>query len=145
MSQGRQSVRFGVAWVSLALLTTIAACGGAVRPTASSKPSTSPTGESSPTTAGTVQVPLSTFPSITVRVPAVTPPDEVVSDSNGERCLKPYEEITISPTGTPYQDFIFDLGTNNNGDPVVEDVAASNPAIGPQHILCYFPGERAEG
>jgi hypothetical protein len=93
---------------------------------------------------GIVQVPLSTFSSITVRVPAVTPPDEVVSDSNGERCLKPYEEITISPTGTPYKDFVFDLGVNNNGDPVVEDVAASNTsALGPNNVLCYFPGERA--
>jgi hypothetical protein len=91
-----------------------------------------------------VQVPLSTWPSITVSVPAVTPPDELVSDSNGERCLQSYEEITISPTGTPYKDFVFDLGTNTNGDPVVEDVAASNTsALGPNDVLCYFPGVRA--
>ena len=89
-----------------------------------------------------VQVPLSTFSSIRVSVPAVTPPDEIVSYSRGERCLKPYEEITIAPLGTPYPDYVFDLGVSPN-DPTVTDVAASNPAIGPDHILCYFPGERA--
>jgi len=47
-------------------------------------------------------------------------------------------------TTTPYKDFVFDLGVNNNGDPVVEDVAASNTsALGPNNVLCYFPGERA--
>jgi hypothetical protein len=92
--------------------------------------------------AGMVQAPLSSYPSITVSVPAVTPSDEVVSDSNGERCLKPYEEITIAPLGSPYQDYVFDLGVSP-GEPMVTDVAASNPAIGPNHILCYFPGETA--
>jgi len=89
---------------------------------------------------------LSTWRAIKVTVPIVTPSGEVVPNGNPlERCLKPYKEITISPTGVAYQDFVFDLGMNDNGDPVVEDVAASNPAIGPQHILCYFPGERADG
>ena len=60
---------------------------------------------------GPVQAPLSTFPSIKVAVPAVTPPDDVVSDGCGERCLKPYEEITIAPLGTSYQDYVFDLGS----------------------------------
>jgi len=75
-------------------------------------------------------------------VPAVTPLDEVVSDSNGERCLRPYEEINIAPLGAPYLDYVFDLGVSPS-DPTVTDVAASNPAIGPDHILCYFPGETA--
>jgi hypothetical protein len=91
---------------------------------------------------GPVQAPLSTFPSIKVTVPAVTPPDDVVSDSNGARCLKPYEDITIAPLGTHYQDYVFDLGVSPS-DPTVTDVAASNPAIGPDHIACYFPGETA--
>lgn len=90
-----------------------------------------------PLGSGPVRAPLSTFPSIGVSVPAVTPPDEVVSDSNGERCLEPYERITIAPLGTPYQDYVFDLGVRPRHQ-TVTDVAVSNPAIGPDHILCYF-------